>query len=190
MRSLFLRIFLWFWLAMALVVTAYSLSTLMAFNEGPKHLGGQLAMYGLAVTEEYEREGKSAADNYLSLLERTTRTRAYFFDENGSLIAGREAPPEIKQIVESLVPVGENKVSQTSKTDFVARKITLEDGRRFILAGEFPRPPRMFLPFRPGVWWAQLIAVLLTAGVLCYGLARFFSSPIIKLRRAAQQVAA
>src|SRR5215217_5779759 len=133
MRSLFLRIFLWFWLAMALVVTAYSLSTLMVFNEGPKHLGGQLTMYGLALIEEYEREGEPAAVNYLSLLERTTRTRAYFFDDNGKLMAGREAPPEIKEIVQSLVPGGENKVTQTSKTDFVARKITLEDGRRFIM---------------------------------------------------------
>jgi signal transduction histidine kinase len=190
MRSLFLRIFLWFWLAMALVVMAYSLSTMMAFNEGPKHLGGQLAMYGLAVTQEYEREGKTGADNYLSLLERTTRTRAYFFDENGTMIAGRDAPPEIKEIVQSLIPGGENKVSQTSRTDFVARKINFQDGKSFIMAGEFPRPPRMFLPFRPGVWWAQLIAVLLTTGVLCYGLARYFSSPIIKLRKATQQVAA
>ena len=111
MRSIFLKIFVWFWLAMALIVLVHSLATLMAFNEGPKHLGGQLAMYGLAVTQEYERGGKAGADSYLSLLERTTRTRAYLFDEQGNAVSGREAPVEVKEIAQSLIAEGENRVS-------------------------------------------------------------------------------
>jgi HAMP domain-containing protein len=34
-----------------------------------------------------------------------------------------------------------------------------------------------------------VLAVLVTTGVLCYGLAKYFSSPVIKLRAATQQLA-
>lgn len=189
MRSLFLKIFIWFWLAMALVVLASTLSSFMAFNEGPKHLGGQLAMFGLAAAEKLAQQGKSGADDYLNLLERTTRTRSYLFDDSGNLIAGKETPAKVREVVQALVGEGENKVSQTSKTDFVARKFVTPGGKSFIIAGEFPRPPAMLWPFRPHAWWAQSIAVFLTAGVLCYWLARYFSSPVVKLRAATQQLA-
>lgn len=189
MRSLFLKIFIWFWLAMALVVLASTLSSMMTFNEGPKHLGGQLAMFGLAATEKLAQQGKAGADDYLNLLERTTRTRAYLFDDNGNLLAGKETAAKAREVAQALVGEGENKVTQTSKTDFVARKFTTPDGKSFIIAGEFPRPPAMLWPFRPHAWWVQSIAVFLTAGVLCYWLARYFSSPVVKLRAATQQLA-
>ena len=189
MRSLFLKIFIWFWLAMALVVLASTLSSMMTFNEGPKHLGGQLAMFGLAATEKLAQEGKAGADDYLNLLERTTRTRAYLFDGSGNQIAGKETPAKITEVSQALVGEGENKVSQTSKTDFVARKFVTMGGKTFIIAGEFPRPPAMLWPFRPHAWWVQSIAVFLTAGLLCYCLARYFSSPVVKLRAATQQLA-
>src|SRR5262249_33610245 len=168
---------------------ASTTSSMMTFGEGPKHLGGQLAMYGLAAADRYKAEGRSGADDYLSLLEKTTRTRAYLFDENGNEIAGADAPDRMSELAQSVVAGARDKVYQTSKTDFVARRFQTADGREFILAGEFPRPPAMLWPFRPGSWWAQLIAVLLTAGVLCLGLARYLSSPIVKLRSATQRLA-
>ena len=189
MRSLFFKIFVWFWLAMALVVAASTLSSMMAFNEGPKHLGGQLAMFGLAATERLTKSGRTGVEDYLKLLEETTRTRAYLFDENANLIAGGEPPAKINEVAQSLVVQGRDKVSQTSKTDFVARTFTSESGSKFIIAGEFPRPPSMLLPFRPHAWWLQSIAVFLTAGLFCYGLAKYLTSPIVKLRAATQQLA-
>jgi len=189
MRSLFFKIFVWFWLAMALVVVASTLSSMMSFNDGPKHLGGQLAMFGLAATDRLAASGKGGVESYLSLLDQTTRTRAYLFDESAELIAGREPPPKIREVAQSLVNEGRDKVSQSSKTDFVARKFTAADGTTFIIAGEFPRPPAMMLPFRPHAWWLQSIAVFLTAGLFCYGLAKYLSSPIVKLRAATQQLA-
>lgn len=191
MRSLFLKIFVWFWLAMALVVLAHSLSTMMVFDETPKRmLGDQLIMHGIMVTEKYEREGKAGADNYLSLLERTTRSRAYLFDENGNEVAGREPPPKVREIAQALVAAGQDSFIQTARTDFVARKITAPGGSGFIVVGESRRPTGIPLPFWPRIWWAQFIAVLLPAGIFCYLLARYLSSPVVKLRAATQQLAA
>jgi two-component system sensor histidine kinase CpxA len=176
---------------MALVVLAHSLSTMAVFDEGPRRmLGGQLEMYGLTITEKYEREGKDAADSYLTLLEGNTRTRAYLFDENGSPVAGGEAPAKVKEIASNLVAERKDGFSQTATTDFVARKIEAPSGKSFIIAGQYRRPTGIRLPFWPRVWWAQSIAVFLTAGIFCYWLARYLSSPVVKLRAATQNLAA
>lgn len=191
MRSLFLRIFIWFWLAMAIVVLAHSISTMAVSDEGPKRmLGGQLAVYGMTATEKYEREGKDGANDYFNFLESNTRTRGYLFDQNGNAVAGKEAPQKVIEIARQLVAEGEDGFRQTATTDFVARKIDTSSGNRFIIVGEYRRPTGIRLPFWPRVWWAQSIAVFLTAGIFCYWLARYLSSPVVKLRAATQQLAA
>ncbi len=80
--------------------------------------------------------------------------------------------------------------TRSGQTELTSSGATGPSGQRYVLVGDIPRPPRMFPPFSPRVWWAQLIAVLLTAGVLCYGLARYISSPLTRLRGATQQLAA
>ena len=191
MRSLFFKIFIWFWLAMALVVLAHALSTMLVFDETPKRrLEGDLAMLGLTATEKYEQGGKAGADSYLGLLERTTHNRAYLFDVDANQVAGREAPPMIVEMAQAVVAGGESNFKQTPRTDLMARRVSSPGGKLFIIASGTPRPTGIRLPFWPRVWWAQVIAVLLTAGVFCYLLARYLSSPVVKLRAATQQLAA
>lgn len=190
MHSLFLKIFLWFWVAMTLVVLANSLTAMAVYDRGAKgFVGGQLFLHGLTAAEKYEQGGKAAADDYLQLVERSTQMRAQLFDENGGELAGRQLTALTREMVGNLVVNGEERFEQTARTDFSAKLIGLSSGRRFVIASESGRPTGIRLPFLPGVWWAQFIAVLLTTGVLCYLLARYFSSPIVKLRAATQQLA-
>ena len=59
------------------------------------------------------------------------------------------------------------------------------------MVSESERPTGLRLPFMsPGTWWAQFLAVFLTAGLLCYLLAWYFSSPIVRLRAATRRLAA
>jgi two-component system sensor histidine kinase CpxA len=190
MRSLFLKIFLWFWVAMAMVVLASSLTAMMVYDRGAKgFVGGQMAIYGLTAAEKFEQGGKAAADEYLSMVERNTRMRAHLFDDQGNELAGRELTAATGEMARALVASGEEKFEQTARTDFLAKWISLPSGKRFVIASESGRPTGIRLPFMPGVWWAQLIAVLLTTGLLCYLLARYLSFPIVKLRAATQQLA-
>src|SRR5262245_44505287 len=190
MRSIFSKIFMWFWLPMALVVVAHSLAAMIVFDEGPRRmLGGQLAMYGLQAAEIHQRNGSAAANDYLALLQRETRFRAYLFDENGNQVAGREPSPTVTEMVRSVIGGNEDRFVQTTRTDFVTRQINSSDGKKFIIVSESPRPTGIRLPFWPRIWWAQVIAVILTAGVLCYLLARYLSTPVVRLRAATQQLA-
>ncbi len=191
MRSLFLKIFIWFWLAMGLIVLAHSLSAMMVFDEGAKgFVGKQLTMYGIAAAEIYELRGKQQADDYLSLLERNTRMRVRLFDDRGNKLAGGELMDEAKATLQSVVTTGKESFWQTAKTDFLAKWLDTSSGKRYIMVSESGRPTGIRLPFMPGVWWAQLTAVFLTAGLLCYLLARYFTSPLVKLRAATRELAA
>lgn len=192
MRSLFLRVFVWFWLTIALVVTVHFLSTRMAASaEGRMpFLQGQLTVHGLTAAEKYEQGGRSAAFDYLALLERATPTRAYLFDEDGNEVAGREAPSEVTELARMVAARGKVGQGEVRRPGVAARRIDPPGGKSMIIVGEMTRPPGMPLPFWPRFWWAQLLAVLLTAGLLCYGLAKYLSSPVVKLRAATKQLAA
>ena len=194
MHSLFLKIFLWFWLAMALVILAGFLAAVVTFREDGRGPGGphHTSMYAITAAEKFEREGQAATNDYLNLLQETTRTRAHLFDRSGNQVAGSAVSSEVEAFAQRVGSEREHRPTPTGsgQTELTSSGATGPSGQRYVLVSEIPRPPRMFPPFFPRVWWAQLIAVLLTAGVLCYGLARYISSPVTRLRGATQQLAA
>jgi two-component system sensor histidine kinase CpxA len=50
------------------------------------------------------------------------------------------------------------------------------------------RPPRFAVPAK--TWALRALALLITAGIVCYGLARYFASPVRRLRGVARRFAA
>ena len=192
LRTLFLKIFLWFWLAMSLIFIAHSLSAMAVFDRGAKgFVGKQMSIHALVTTEKYEQVGKGAADEYLSLLENNIRTRLRLYDVQGKGLAGRELTPEAEAVMREALARGEDHYEQSARTDYLATWVEAPSGTRYLVVSESGRPTGLRLPFMsPGVWWAQLLAVFLTAGLLCYLLAWYFSSPIVRLRAATQRLAA
>jgi two-component system, OmpR family, sensor histidine kinase CpxA len=191
-QSLFIKIFLWFWLAMLFTVMAYSLSSTLVFDKGAKgFVSRQMLVPAITATEKYEASGKAAADAYFNLLERSTRTRFQLYDEQGNALAGQELLPAAQFIMRQAIANRTDQFDQSARTDFLAVWVDAPSGKRFLLVSQSQRPVGLRLPFiSPGIWWAQFLAVFLTAGALCYLLARYFSSPIVKLRAATQKLAA
>ena len=193
MRSLFLKIFMWFGLAMAIVISANFLSSYVTFREDSRGRppGNFTTMFAQTAVEKLEREGKAAAINYLDTLEKTTLTRSYLFDQDGNEITERNAPPEAKEAAARAKSEREIRPSGNGPQEYIVSAAIASGENRYVLVHQFggrpPRPP--FLPFWPRNWWVQLTAVLITAGLLCYWLARYISSPVARLRAATQQLA-
>lgn len=193
MRSLFLKIFMWFGLAMAIVIAANFLSSYVTFREDSRGRppGNFTTMFAQTAVEKLEREGKAAAIKYLDDLEKTTLTRSYLFDQDGNEITERNAPPEAKEAAARAKSEREVRPSGNGQQEYIVSAAIASGENRYVLVHQFggrpPRPP--FLPFWPRNWWVQLTAVLITAGLLCYWLARYISSPVARLRAATQQLA-
>src|SRR4051812_45732704 len=101
--SLFLKIFLWFWLAMALVGLALVISTATTASEPVvarwrAMTGDALSIYAQTAGEILERDGPAALADHLERVERRSHIRAFVLDEQGQEVSGRLAPPRAKEL--------------------------------------------------------------------------------------------
>jgi signal transduction histidine kinase len=194
MKSLFLKIFLWFWLAMALVAMAIVVSTATTQSEPVIAYwrvvaADALAIYAQSAVETFEREDQAGLVAYLERMERKARVRAVVFDEQGREISGREAPQGAREIALRAARSGTPEFETARANALGAQRAEATSGARYVLVAEVTRP--RFGPFNaePRTRLLRILAVVLTAGVVCYWLARYLSAPIIKLRAATKLIA-
>jgi two-component system, OmpR family, sensor histidine kinase CpxA len=188
MRSLFLKIFLSFWLAQALFIVLAILVTL-AFRPSRGSWEGLRARSFNEAVQSYERDGEQGARQYLEDLEQSQHIRAFLFDEHGSEVSRRAAPEWLEQ-------AGRGKPSRPRgfPWNFLPNRVLTQasvggDGRHYTLVIELPPGPRIF--FGPhGFPGAGFFIAVLSSGLVCYILARYLTGPIVRLRSATQRLAA
>src|ERR1700686_1420986 len=91
MKSLFLRIFLSFWMALALFVALAILVTLAFRPRSATWEALRISVLNDAVAA-YEEGSEQQLQQYMTNLEATQKVRAYLFDERGIEVSGRAAP--------------------------------------------------------------------------------------------------
>lgn len=190
MRSLFLKIFLSFWVAQALFVV---LAIALAIWLRPQHETAAWEALETKVLNEsveaYQNNGAEGLAHYLTDLQATQHVRAFFFDEEGKEISGAR-PPDYIQNFQQGRPNTSPGFLRFAPGRFLRQTSVTINGRRFTLVMALPpvQPPSFFSPRSvPGLW--ILIAVL-SSGLVCYPLARYMTRPVVKLRSAAQKLAA
>ena len=96
--SLFLKIFLWFWLAIALLIGVFSFVSWTTQNEPlvrqRRILFAESFNFQVQTAGQiYQNEGKAGLDEYLARIENSDRVSAIgFYDKNRRLISGDEIP--------------------------------------------------------------------------------------------------
>ena len=194
-RTLFLKIFLWFWLAMALVAVSIVITTQMAQPEptagpGPQMLVNMLAVFAETAADTFERGGRQALAEYLERLKRTGHLRAVVFDAQGEELSGLSPPPGARELAARVQQSGKAEFRFSGRSIRVAQQAFAGHRDRYIFVAELRGSLLARLRMDPRTYLLRLIAVLMTAGVVCYGLARYLTAPITKLRRATQRLAA
>jgi two-component system, OmpR family, sensor histidine kinase CpxA len=192
MKSLFLKIFLSFWLAQALIVALVVIATVVfrPQTESPfweyikEHTAQQLVV-------AYETGGSPALNKQIDQLNKTFRFQAYLFDDQGRELAGRTAPAWAQRLSRGQEPQSVL-MQRFSSRRFVTHDVTLADGRHYIMTAEVP--PRPWLPLlrqKPPVTGFTILAMaVLVSGIVCYFLGRYLTSDVRRLRAATQQLAA
>src|SRR5919109_757635 len=93
MRSLFLKIFLIFWLTMvvvgAVLIYTWGIQPEVIVSRWRGATSDAVALYAQAAAEQFDRYGMLALNNFFQRLEATSHIRAALFDENGQSIAGK-----------------------------------------------------------------------------------------------------
>ncbi|HEX7955730.1 MAG TPA: ATP-binding protein, partial [Pyrinomonadaceae bacterium] len=201
MRSLFLKVFLWFWLAMVFVGGALLVTTHLTRTENhfrPPHFV-ELVLYAHArgAADAYEHGGAQALGEYLRHVEQETGLRMQLFDEHGTELTGLDAPHEVRHAATHVAHTGEPVFRESRGGVLEVRPVPASDGGRYAFVTLMPMggppPGAHHGPFgifsdSTSALLLRLLAVVLTAGVLCYLLARYIVAPVVKLREVTRRV--
>lgn len=215
MRSLFIKIFLWFWFSMTLVGIASVLSAVTTesppffiirlFRFLPRSdaehpikpepgtlrarwlgaIGQIITLSGRTAAEIYERHGKASYLAYLDQLARASHIRLILLDEQNRSLSGSPVPRAAARLA--------LRADQTGGVAFAIKKGS------FLVARPFRSPARQysvvarlpaarFMNEKQSMPVVHLVVIFLTAGGVCWWLARYITSPIRKLGSAARRL--
>lgn len=205
MRTLFIKILLSFWLAMALTTITYTILVLSTqtgqggklrqsvLADRQKMAGEMLTMFGQIAPLLYEREGAAPLDRYAVRTAGSTKTLAFLFDQAGRPLGSNIDIPAVVRAAAAEVARSGGLRSVTGKDFFVlAQPIAGPAGHGYIAAVGIPS-----LPTRESQLWQsiarsfsiRMAVALLFGGIICYILAWRLTAPIRRLRTAAQRLA-
>jgi two-component system sensor histidine kinase CpxA len=187
---LFLKIFVWFG---AIVLTAIGSAFLVGEfvhrgqppAEPRRPMDLALDAYGKLAADSYERGGQSALAAELDRIQKESNLRVHFFSEQLQELTGRPSSADAAE------PVKQELLTHFSKGfkgphSLHAQTVQATSGNRYIFVAEMPsRPPDHFLV--PPV--VHLLFMCLLGALFCYGLARYLTSPVKKLREATREFA-
>lgn len=192
MKSLFLKIFLSFWAAQALFLVMAILVTI-ALRPARHGVESQAPQILAEAVNAYQSGGERGTHEYLEEVWHTQHVRAFVFDPSGHELAGRLVPPWIEDVRRGVAPRGapphyRGWMSKLLPDPMVRQALTL-DGKRYTLVLELRPEPRIFFgPHEiPGL---GITIAVITSGLMCYLLAWSLTSPVTRLRKAAQSLAA
>lgn len=188
-----MKIFLWFWLATALIVGVailvnWSTQSEPLARQSRRFFGNVVRLNSQTAAQIYENEGLDGLRSYLD--RQATRRRINsigFFDSRRNLIAGNLKIEEASELFDKAMQTNRPEFVRFPDKTFAAKKVILEGGGEYMYILELKRfqsPPfftlRLLLPILAGIF---------TAGLVCYALAQYLSSPIAKLRAATRNFA-
>jgi two-component system sensor histidine kinase CpxA len=192
-RSLFLKIFLWFWATV--IATGIALAMTWIFLQ-PKNIPSQLQTNladtarasGTAAVDELEQQGASAASAYIEQFNHKTHLNTCLFDTSAHAIAGTNCAgfgQIATRVISSDIP------AFVTSHNFlrVAVNVRGNSGRQYVYAIETPEhrgPPPGIGPSGILLRWS---VALLVSGIICYLLTRYLTTPVLRLREASQQLA-
>jgi signal transduction histidine kinase len=192
MRSLFLKVFLWFWLAMALVIGALFVTTELTRTRQPfpfyTGMDRIMDVYARVAANTYERAGRAGLAQLFGEADKADIT-FFFFDEQGAEVTGQSVPPDVQAAARRAAATRQIVRAPPGERMFGAHPVMTDSGHLYVVVDLSQRTH--FSPFadHPVAQVLRILAVLLTVGALCYGLARYIVSPVVKLRGVTRQVA-
>src|ERR1044072_8747845 len=169
-RSLYLKFFIWFWIAMIIInvvlFAAFALTRPTPTRRSWRDLT-QVAPNAQKAAEIYEQSGPGALTAALQATEKSSGVSATFFDEHGKELSGRTVPQTAQELSEKAAETRDIEFTFDGEGTLVARPVMSPKGQLYIYVAHIPRPP-----FQPTfqTLGLRLLAVLVLGGIFCYWL--------------------
>lgn len=197
MRSLFLKIFLYFLLTILLVSTVVVVLTYLRDQEFPPlahqdFARAALVEYGREAIQVYEHEGREDFDDFIVDLREKSGIILALFNDRAQSLSHRSVPRRMHHMAQRALRSGEVVFPMMGARDGLASLVQGRSGRTYVVAIALPdRPPKkqLFKGITHGFLGWRLLILLAVTAIGCYFLARSLTSPISRLRKATQKFA-
>ena len=174
-------------MSLALFLALVIFITWIVRQQGEAGLEASYARIFTEAVQTYENNGQPELRAYLDAARESQHLRVYLFDEHGNELLGRQSPDIVKEaqrgatrprtVLWGLVPIVQ--VHRQSMTSSSGKSYSM------VVLGA-PSGP-----FGPGSTpWRAIFIGLISSGLVCYLLARYLTAPVVRLRAAAQKLAA
>jgi two-component system sensor histidine kinase CpxA len=188
MKSLFLRIFISFWVAQALFVVLAILVTITLRPRSSTWEALRTTVLNESVTA-YEQGGEDGLRQYFEDLDRTQHVHAYLFDEQGNEVSRRPAPEWAMRVAGGGPRTPHDGFLFPAPPMQRDSRASSDGKHRYTVVLGMPPGPRVFFGPR-GLPVPGLIIAIISSGIVCYLLSWYMTKPIVRLRTAARQLAA
>jgi two-component system sensor histidine kinase CpxA len=189
MRSLFLKIFLSYWMALALFLVLAILATLAMRPAENSSLHAQQNKLLADTLQAYQSGGEEGARRFAHSVRDSQHARLYLFDEQGRELLGHNPPEWILRVQRGQIHTADSWLGRLRPVQFLRPSMTANDGRRYSMVIELPPEPHGLFGAH-GVPGLGILIAVLSSGLVCYLLARYLTAPIVQLRVATQKLAA
>lgn len=206
MRRLFLRIFLAFWAAMAVVAVVLVVSSPYFTRSHPgldrwQRGAEQVLQERLAAGAEHlqrrgwprrgeNRWGEGGWGGPAASGGRTWPfVSRFLLSPDGQQVAGPEAPREVVAFARRVASAGEQVAGRDGVLVMAGQPVSAPDGSRLILVVAARMPPRPVDLLEPGALWWRLGLMALLVGALCLWLAHGLAAPLGALRGTVRRLA-
>jgi two-component system sensor histidine kinase CpxA len=193
MISLYWRIFLSFWLALALILVG-TVSVVVNGEQQRRFTRAwtQRAEIYAQATQTFEVGGADALGDWLKSMHRADRSFPIFItDSSGKEMLGRPIPDYLRESPGLIASTHDRLLRPTLKGIGGPLVLVGPDGRTFhVIVGPLRPGPHLFGELEmPAVSSATLLIALVVSAVICFFLARYLVAPVDQLRRATRQIA-
>jgi len=188
MKSLFLRIFVSFWVAQALFIVLAILVTIALRPRTSTWEALRTTVLNDAVNA-YEDGGEEELRRYFDTLDRTQHVRAYLFDEKGNELSRRPAPEWAMRVAAGGPRIPHDGFIFPAPPMQRDSRASLDGKHRYTVVLGVPPGPRVFFGPR-GLPVPGVIIAIISSGIVCYLLAWYMTKPIVRLRTATRLLAA
>lgn len=188
-RSLYLKIFIWFWLAMIIINVAFFAAVALTRPTPTRRSWrevGQVGQNAQRAAELYEQSGAAGLTAALQATEKASGVNPTFFDQSGRELSGRNIPPGASEMMSRVAESGEVEFNFAGPGTLVGRPVTSTRGQRYIYVAHIPRPAFQSSLQTHAI---RLLIILVIGGIFCYWLARYLTTPLFKLRTTTNQLA-
>jgi two-component system sensor histidine kinase CpxA len=192
MQQLFVKIFLWFWLAITLVGAILVVLTLTTNERGANiaRLTRHFTSYGSQLIKILEEKGRQSLVTELLRLQEKEHVQIILYHPETEPISAQPLSPGLKRFLEESPPADTPQLNRNRPRDGRIKKhivVPLNNGYKLVVDAR--RPSTLERLLDPRALTLRLVVTFLVAGIVCYLLARSLTAPLSKLRKASQAIA-